>query len=326
MNNVVSIKGAREAPKAVRATMDTLIFSADDVAAWTIPPFQRPLRVNDKVRLLAEQIKLDRGVIPGILTFGTLPGDKRMWLVDGQHRVEAFKLSGVGECICDARLIQFDSVGDMADEFVNLNSSLVRMRPDDILRGLEGTVASLQKIREACPWVGYDQIRRANTASPVLSMSAVLRCWVGSSTETPTATQAGRSSAQLAEDLDEMETLRLIAFLQAARAAWGGDPEYFRLWGGLNLSILMWMWRRLVIEKAGGTKRAVNVAPEQFRRCMQSVSASSDYLDWLVGRVMGNRDRNPCYTRLKAIFAKRIRDDVPGSVPKFPAPAWVTST
>ena len=191
--NVVSIKGGREVPKSSRRTMETLIFSVAEVSGWLLPPFQRPLRVNEKVRALSETIKEDGGVIPGILTLGKLTGEKRMWLVDGQHRIEAFKLSGLAECICDARLCQFDTMAEMAEEFVELNSALVKMRPDDILRGLEGTIPALQIIRQGCAFVGYDQIRRNNTSAPILSMSALLRCWVGASTDTPTSTQAGLS-------------------------------------------------------------------------------------------------------------------------------------
>ena len=42
----------------------------------------------------------------------------------------------------------------MAEDFVILNTALVRMGPDDVMRGLEGSVPTLQKIREVCPFVG----------------------------------------------------------------------------------------------------------------------------------------------------------------------------
>jgi hypothetical protein len=49
-------------------------------------------------------------------------------------------------------------MADMGEEFVNLNSQLVTMRPDDIRRGLEGTIEALPTIRRECPFVGYDMI------------------------------------------------------------------------------------------------------------------------------------------------------------------------
>jgi len=38
----------------------------------------------------------------------------------------------------------------MAEDFVILNTALVRMGPDDVIRALEGSVPTLQKIREVC--------------------------------------------------------------------------------------------------------------------------------------------------------------------------------
>jgi hypothetical protein len=35
-----------------------------------------------------------------------------------------------------------------------------------------------------------------------------------------------------------------------------------------------------------------------------SVSANADYVDWLVGRNLGERDRAPAHGRLKTIFVQ----------------------
>ena|SRR3990167_10286962 len=99
---------------------DTICFSHKEAESWQLPIFQRPLRVNEKVRLLAEQIKNDGGVIPGILTFGFVRGDR--YLIDGQMRRESFLLSGKDEGFADIRLCFFDSEAQMAQEFVHLNS------------------------------------------------------------------------------------------------------------------------------------------------------------------------------------------------------------
>src|SRR5439155_2436385 len=42
---------------------------------------------NDKVRALAEQVKADGGVMPGIITLGVVDGVT--YLIDGQHRRES---------------------------------------------------------------------------------------------------------------------------------------------------------------------------------------------------------------------------------------------
>jgi hypothetical protein len=44
-------------------------------------------------------------------------------------------------------------------------------------------------------------------------------------------------------------------------------------------------------------------------------------MDWLVGRMLNDRDRSPCYQRIKGIFQKRVEQEK-GSKPRLPQPAW----
>lgn len=320
MAQIIAMKGAKEAPRAEQARMETLIITARMVAEWRLPPFQRPLRVNDKVRAVVEQMKRDQ-CIEGVLTLGIIRGDSAIYLVDGQHRVEAFKLSGLAEAIADIRVLKFGNMAEMSDEFVRLNSSLVKMRPDDLLRGLESSLPALQTIRKSCEFVGYDQVRR-NSSSPILGMSMLVRCWAGSAGETPTSNASGRGVATIVHELDFDNVSNLVAFLGTAHAAWGRDPEYFRLWGSLNLTMCMWMWRRLVIDRdRSGGKRYAVLSVSDFKQCLMSVSADGDYLVWLPGRNMSDRDRSPCYMRLKAIFVRRLSAENKKKV-LLPAPAW----
>lgn len=324
MGNVVPISGAREAPKSVQSRMDTLIITPEMVNTWKLPPFQRPLRLNDKVRSVTDQIKATQ-TIEGVLTLGKLKGDNYPYIVDGQHRIEAFKLSDIPEAIADVRVVTFDIMGEMADEFVRLNSSLVKMRPDDILRGLESSVPALRTIRKSCEFVGYDQIRRSGS-SPIVSMSALIRCWNAATFETPAGSQGQVGAAALAQSIDPASTQNLVTFLATAHAAWGRDPEYFRLWGNLNMALCMWLWNRLVMDRdRTGSKRYVTLNITQFKHCLMSVSADGDYLAWLPGRILGDRDRSPCYTRLKKNFIRRLSTE-PGMGKKIslPAPAWAT--
>ena len=322
---VITMKGARtpeRAPKTIRSQMDTLLISLAAIENWVSPPFQRPLRINDKVRSLAEQIKAD-GIIPGIIVLGTLSGEStgKRYLLDGQHRIEAFKLSEVAEAYVDVRISHFDDMGEMGEEFVNLNSSLVRMRPDDVLRGLEGISAGLKIIRKRCPFVGYDQIRR-NTYSPLLSMSATLRCWYASAADVPTASTSGKSASQMGRDITVEDAESLVQFLNIARAAWGDDRENVRLWGTLNPAVTMWIWRRTVT--GTHSKKSAKLSADQFRKCLLSISASTHYLDWLIGRNLNERDRSPCYSRIKRIFVDRVMEET-GKKISLPAPAWVVS-
>lgn len=311
---------AKDAPKSARSAMQTLLFTSEEVALWRLPAFQRPLRVNEKVRGLVEDIKERGGLIPGVLTLGKLQGDRAtFYIVDGQHRVEAFKLSGLTECIADVRIVTFETMAEMADEFVGLNSRLVAMKPDDILRGLEASTPALLKIRSACDFVGYGQIRRG-TASPVIGMSILLKCWHWSNGDTP-AINTTYTATRIAQCLDDPECERIVAFMQVARGAWGSDPENSRLWGTLNLTMTMWLWRQLVLNRDRGVKRAVVLNAELFRKCLMSVSTDGSYLDWLVGRTMSERDRSPCYHRLRSIFVKRIQQET-GRKVLMPGPAW----
>lgn len=324
MGNVVPIKGAHQPPKAEQSRMDTLIITPAMVHEWRIPPFQRPVRINAKVMAVTEQMKQSEA-IEGVITLGALKTDGALYIVDGQHRIEAFKLSDLQEAIADVRVCVFADMADMADEFVNLNTALVKMRPDDILRGLENSVPSLKAIRKACEFVGYDQIRRGS-ASPIVGMSQLIRSWSAAGFETPSHSNAyGGGVSGVARSIDQTSQQNLIAFLSTAHAAWGRDPEYYRLWGNLNMTICMWMWNRLVIDRdrLGAKRHAVLNIPE-FKRCLMSVSADGDYLAWLPGRSLGDRDRSPCYTRLKSIFVRRLTEDSKGKKPMLPSPAWAS--
>lgn len=310
------VKPTTEAQISTQTALDTIEITPDIVRSWKLPAFQRPLRINDKVMLLADQIRRDGGVVPGVFTIGVL--NKNRFLIDGQHRRESFLLSKCIVGYVDARFCHFDDMAEMGEEFVNLNSRIVNMRPDDILRGLEDTYAPLGKIRKRCPFVGYDQIRRSEK-SPVLSMSALLRCWVGSSTEAPRTT--GGSATSFAVTLSTEEADQCINFLDCAIAAWGRDQAYGRLWLNLNLVLSMWLYRRLVITPYSVSTR--QIGRELFTKCLMSLSADSSYLDWLVGRNVNRRDTSPAYTRIKGIFAKRIEVET-GHKPRLPQPAWAS--
>ena len=171
--------------RAVQTKVDTVIVTHGEVASWKVPKFQRPLRVNDKVRMVAEEIRHNGGIIPGVICFGRLKDDlNTLYIIDGQHRREAFLISECKEGIVDVRICTFATTAEMAEEFVRLQGHLVQMRPDDVLRGLEDSLSTLGMIRRSCPYVGYDMIRRGGSA-PMLSMSATLRNWQASAPRDP---------------------------------------------------------------------------------------------------------------------------------------------
>lgn len=312
------VKPSGEAERATQTTVDTLEVTRKLAASWKSPPFQRDVRMNDRVMELVKDVQ-ESGVLPGVLTLGVLDGE--VYIVDGQHRLSAFLSTDLPACYADVRTHYFRTMAAMANEFVRLNSSLVKLRPDDILKGLEQSNPHLQRIRKKCPFVGYDMVRRSEKSS-ILSMSVLVRTWMGTRADVPTG-NAG-SAQDCADMLDERETASLVEFLTLCFSAWQRDMEYARLWGSLNLALCAWLYRR-VVEGQGGTgkgqSRSTCLTPEEFRRGMMALSASSEYLDYLAGRRLSDRDRAPAYNRIKAILAKRYRDEGRAKL-LLPQPSW----
>jgi len=308
------VKPSSEAQKERRTTLDTIFVTPNQVRSWRLPSFQRPLKVNERVVMISKEIAAS-GLIPGTLTLGVL-NKTDIYLIDGQHRREAFLLADINEGIADVRYCHFDTEAEMGEEFVKLNSHIVTMRPDDMLRGFEKSNVGLQRIRRQCPFVGYDNIRR-NEKSPVLSMSAMLRCWFGSAPEVPAA--GGLTATRTLERITEEELEPMIAFLQCAFAAWGKAPEHARLWGNLNLTVCMWLYRRLVITAYSANVK--KITRELFGKCLMSLAADASYSDYLLGRALREKDRSPTYSKVKAIFARRIEIET-GEKPRLPSPDW----
>lgn len=304
-----------EAKKVTHTSLDTIEVTPESIAKWKSPPFQRELKVNSKVIQLAEQIKEEGGVIPGVLTLGIIGRDE--YLLDGQHRREAFIRSECKEGYVDVRRRVFDTMAEMGREFVNLNSQIVRMRPDDLLRGLEGEIDGLRLIRKECPFVGYGQIRRGDSA-PVLGMATLLRCWHGSQSEVPTTSGISASECATLTTKEEGETI--AAVLHLCIQAWGKDAAYRNLWSALNLTLVFWLYRRLVVSQH--SVRTQKLTKDLFQKCLMSLSANTMYLEWLVGRNLGERDRTPAYNRIRSTFVDRIFKET-GKKPLFPKPEWV---
>jgi hypothetical protein len=326
--HVLRMPGIKELPrtaanKAVRSIMDTMLLTPEGVARWKRPPFQRELRVTPRVLGAVEELKANGGVISGVLTLGKLGTET--YLLDGQHRVEAFKLSEQKEGIADVRICTFESMADMGDEFVRLNSALVRMTNDDVLRGLEGSNEHLQLLRKRCPFIGYSHVRASSASNAkLLTMSTTIRVWFGSAGQTPTP---GPSSTECVKLIDAENVDRLTKMLSIAYEAWGHDPESFRMWGSLNLSMSFWLWRRLVLrqglEQRRGGHEIVTLSADEFRQCLMAVAANSNYLDWLLGRGLRDRDRSPAYNRVKQIFVGRLGGMGFGRA-TLPIPDWAS--
>lgn len=314
---VIPLKGFSKVPRSagvVKSRMDTILLTRAAAEALVLPPFQRPLKVNRKVEEIAEKMKENGGIIDGVMTLGDL-GLKR-YLVDGQHRREAFLMSELPEAYVDVRICEFDTMAEMAEEFVKLNSQIVRLTADDMLRGLEQSNDWLRLIRKDCPFVGYGYLG-ANPHSPILSMSVLLKSWSGSKSDVPSI-RGGIATHIIASDLTEENARNIASFLKIAYAAWGQDKQNMRLWGRINLMLCLWLWHRLVLAPPGG--KTVRLTHDQFKKGLMALSADGNFIDWLQGR-WSERDRAPAYARIKALFADRLKAEL-GHKIMLPAPDW----
>jgi hypothetical protein len=312
-------KPTGDAERATQTTMDTKELTPQWVAALKQPPFQRDLKVNQKVLGLLEDVRKS-AVLPGIITLGVLDGV--VYVVDGQHRLWCYLQTELPIAYADVRTHYFETMGQMAAEYVRLNQQLVRLRPDDILKGLEQSNICLQRIRKRCGYIGYTTVRRGSNG-PVLSMSQALKVWYGTRGDVPVLPP---SAIYVAEQLEEADVDEMTEFLGTCFEAWHRDIQNARLWSSLNLLLVGWLWRHVVIGAATkgsgkGQTRSDRLTREQFKRGMLSLSANQDYLEWLVGRQARDMDRTPAYNRIKAILAARYVQDTKFKV-KLPSPAW----
>jgi hypothetical protein len=313
----LQIVNPKQANRATKTSVDTLEITHDVLARWKAPPFQRPLKINEKVRQLSALIA-ETGVIPGMLTLGVLDGVT--YLMDGQHRVEAYRLTDLPVVFADVRVHHVETMGEMGEEFVALNSCLVKFTPDDILRGLEASNEALRLIRARCPFVGYDQIRRGDNKSPVLSMSMLIRCWDGAGADVPDRASEGIS--RIVDKLGTADAEALVEFAKILFDAWGRDTSANRLWGSLNLCVLGWFYRHAVL--AHYSPRVPKMPKDLFKKCCMALGADASYSDWLVGRNSASRDRSPCYQRMVSAFKQRIEIETKQR-PILPSPAWLGS-
>lgn len=314
------VRPSTEAEKITRSTNDIIRATVADLKKWQTPPFQRQIRLNEKVREIAQQMKSqakdDEAVIPGDITLGVLGGIT--YLIDGQHRREAFYLTELDACYCEIRIKHYKSMKEMSNEFRNVNSHIVSMRPDDHLRAFEMESEPLARLRRECPFVGYDMVRRGESA-PLLSMSTTIRSWAAAGKEVPVSGGISGGAMRIAEFLTEEDVDHLVQFLNIAKLTWGSDKEYLRLWGNLNLTVCMWLFRRTVI--AGYSAKSARLTPAQFSKCMTALSASEAYLEWLRSRTFSETNRSPAYKRVKDLFVKRLSEEL-GRRPNLPQPAW----
>lgn len=312
-----SEKPSTAAEKAVGVTYDIMEVAPDQIRAWKKPPCQRELNVNAKVKAMATQIRDDGGVVPEPITLARLGSE--VYYVDGQHRLHAALLSECALLYVEIRWVHVRTLTDVDALFKRLQKKLVTMRPDDVLRASESSNIGLRKIRQACPYAGYDHIRR-NEHAPMLSMTSLLRHWFAAVPETPSTSNLTPDVLEESVRADSKHDVQnLIDFTQCCYDAWGRDANNKRLWTALNMTLCAWLYQRTVSGQY--TAKTTKLTKDMFRRVLLSVAADASYVEWLVDRTLRERDRMTAYSKLKQIFAKRLALEM-GKKPMLPQPAW----
>jgi hypothetical protein len=327
--DMARLLAAADAAENGCAMGDAILVHRDEIETWDLPPFQRPLKDNAKVGAYREKLRESGGCIGGgVITLGRIAGDSKIYKVDGQHRLHAALTSGLDEFILTIHIKRYGSFAEMAKDYVELQDSLVPMTKDDILKAAMENIPQLRTIITQCTFVGFDNIRRATAASKLVSMSAALNCWIGSAQETPGAKSVPTDAAK---HLPDDEIAHMCTFLNLCHSAWSNDIANHRLWGNLNLTMCAWMFRQLVLKSMSGVPKKLThttMDAMTFRKCLLTLAADHNYVDFLFKRNMHERDRNPTYRKLKAIFIQRLNDEEtragrpPKKNLKFPAPAW----
>lgn len=318
--------------------METMILTPDKVPEWKLPGVQRALKSNDKVLQMAIAMQLEAAQdpeeaycrIPGIITIGQV-GNTR-YLVDGQHRIRGAFMRAASELLVaggvivkqglvDLRLMFFESMAELAQEFANLGSVLLPMKADDILRALAESSEHLKRVEEECPYIGYD-LTGEHKKTKLLSMSSALRAWYGSGGIVPAGGPPAREIVE--KYLNDEQTDQMLGFYHACEEAGWNNNAFRRLWGALNLGVNMWLWRRIVLgqhtQRFHGGQKPMILSREDAILCMRELT-DGGYNEWLEGRSLRYQDRMPCYTRVKELYTIGLAR-IGSENPRFPMADW----
>lgn len=289
--------------------------------------FQRTIQRNKYVIEVAHTIS-STGIIPGQIVIGIFQGI--LWLIDGQHRRESFTIAVLGECgvtritkaCANIKYEVFDTWAAMSDRYVELQRKIRGNSPNDMLKGLEASTESLQVLRKRFPAVGYTSTRPdSKHHKGRVSAKAALQAWYGSKPETP-----GRKTPppfEIAKQLTVEEAHQLANFLRLAHSAWAFDPNYLNLWGSLNLTLCLWLYRRCVLDPVQGFP---DLTPEQFASCLtalpsEKIGGVNPYAMFLYRKGLRELDRGPVYMQVTRVFTATLRANHKLRV-KFPKPEW----
>src|ERR1700744_5100870 len=89
--------------KGKKKRVDTIVLDSQTTARFKNPKFQRPFKMTPSVQAVVSEVR-ESGVFPGILTLGLYGG--HVWVIDGQHRLEAVRISESSEILADVPYLE----------------------------------------------------------------------------------------------------------------------------------------------------------------------------------------------------------------------------
>lgn len=279
-------------------TTDVILATREMLENWKTPPGQRPLVITKKVKAWVPKIQ-ESGEVPGRLLVCILHGMK--YIVNGHHRRWCALQTTRDEFVVTLDTETVTSEAELGRKAVGVNLPIAPpQKADDHLRHLEQSYPILQKIRRECPFIGYGK----SGGNTVMSVNAAILSWITSGTDSATVMKT--TVINVLDDISMEEISLMVHFFKTVYESWGKDSQYAKVWSKLNVTMMAWMWRNTVLSQAG--PRVTRLTPEQFCTGAMALTSDPHYLPWLIGRQLSERDKGPCYNKVKAIMVKRLTE------------------
>lgn len=265
---------------------------------WKIPDWGREPKVNRHVLSVAEDLK-ECNHLSSTLVLGVY--DNTIWRIDGNHRLLGFLLSGIPNMLAHCMVHYCDGHKDMYRIYKIYQRHLRTPTKDDNLKGLAETRDPLQTIKNRCKFVTYETVN--DTESRRIRMSAVIRAWYDSVPYIPKHIRA--NIEEQAVKIEETEARKIVEFLLACKEGLSIQVPF--LWKPINITLLMWLYRRLVwgeIDVESEDVEYSRLTKDEFILGMLGLQTNNYY--GTLGTRELERDRFGAYTSLMSYFKKSL--------------------
>lgn len=285
---------------------------------FPLPSCQRAFRPSAKKRAEVLEEMIRTGRIPGQILLGTINGTD-LYLVDGQHREIICLDAGIETILAEVRVRRFANMDELVKEYIRCNSKIASHTSGDQLKALVTLYpTTLGFISKKCSFVSFSS-RRIDGGKANVNFSMCISAWTHSKRNKPTDGGFGKVE-DMARDLTPADAAQLAEFLKLAHDAWGREPAIATLWGNLNLTLCMWLYRRVVLAATvapSRRKKAVTqVTPVQFRNALMELVGynKGNYVAILRNRTLSNDADNTYEKYLCDPLRARWRNDGVGDV------------